>query len=119
VVGTVTVEALKARAFHHAPASEANAEIARMRVEEAGTGAKDALSYEVVVSSYENLVESLVPKLVYFLDCRGLRLNSAPGVFLSLFIGDTLYFLKVADFFAVLGLPLDELVRKHGAASKS
>ena len=115
----MSLEALKARAFHHVPAPQANAEIERVRVEQGGVGGKDALSYEVAVTTYDDLVEDVVPKLVYFLDCRGLKLDRAPGVFLSLFIGDALYFLQVGDFFGVLGLPLDELVRKHGAASKS
>jgi hypothetical protein len=111
------------RAFHRSPAAEANQAIAEQREQHGGPG-KDAVSYEVVLSSDETLetvAEKVLPRLVYFLDCRGLKLDAAAGVFVSLFVGETLYFVHASDFIAAVaglsGLSLAELVKKFGAAS--
>jgi hypothetical protein len=111
------------RAFHQARAAEANQAIAAQREQHTAPG-KDTVSYEVVVSQQETLealAQRVLPRLVYFLDCRGLKLDAAAGVFLSLFVGETLYFVHASDFVAALapasGLSLAELVEKYGAAS--
>lgn len=111
------------KAFHRARAMDANHEIASQRNAQAFGGA-EALSYELVLSEADDLrgvAEKVLPKLVYFLDCRGLPLHDARGVFLSLFVGQALYFVHASDFIAVLapaaGLSLPELKTKYGAAS--
>lgn len=116
---------LLAKAFHQAPAREANEQIAGQRNTRAEAG-KEALSYEIVLDPAATLAETaerVLPKLVYFLDCRGLPLRAARGVFLSLFVGDQLYFVEATDVVAELasaaGTTLDELKRKHGADSVS
>ncbi len=117
------LDGLLGRAFHQAPAREANEQIAGQRNARA-EGALEALSYEIVLEPSATLVdaaERLLPKLVYFLDCRGLPLASARGVFVSLFVGDRLYFIDATDVVAQLaaaaGITLEELKRKHGADS--
>lgn len=117
------LDPLLARAFHEARAADANAEMAAQR-DLQGTPGNDGLSYEVVLTpdaSLERVAEQVLPKLVYFLDCRGLKLDAARGVFLSLFVGEALYFMHASDFIAVLapasGLTLPELAAKYGAAS--
>ncbi len=73
------------------------------------------------VEPERHLLEVVLPKLVYFLDCRGLPLASPRGVFVSLFAADRLRFFEAGPFVATLagwaGLTLEELVRRHGAAS--
>ncbi len=111
------------KAFHRARAMDANNEIASQRNAQAFGGA-EALSYELVLSEADDLeavAEKVLPKLVYFLDCRGVALHDARGVFLSLFVGQALYFVHASEFIAVLapaaGLSLPELRAKYGAAS--
>lgn len=117
------LQPLLEKAFHVAKAQDANAEIAALR-EAQGAGGNDALSYEVVLDEAEGLegaAKKVLPKLVYFLDCRGLSLHAARGVFISLFVGESLYFVQATDFVAVLaprfGATLPELKAKYGAAS--
>jgi len=117
------LEELLGRAFGKVPAGEANDAIARVR-EERGAGGRDALSYEAVVpegKGLAHLAEAVLPRLVYFLDCRGARLPDASGVFVSLFAGESLYFIAPADFFDVLvratGLSCDQMVSRWGAQS--
>lgn len=117
------LDELLAHSFHAAPARDANAEIARVR-RERGTEHAEALSYEVLLSAdapARYLVESVLPKLVYFLDCRGLKLPNAPGVFLSLFVGEHIHFLPMDATLELLsrwsGLDYAEMVRRWGAAS--
>ena len=117
------LQPLLERAFKTVPAREANLEIAGQRNQLGGPG-REALSYEVVLepaTTLEEAAERLLPKLVYFLDCRGLPLHDARGVFLSVFVAETLYFVHATDFVAELaaaaGVSLAELVKRHGAAS--
>lgn len=117
------VEELLGRAFTTRPAEEANAAIALVRQERGGP-LGDALSYEGVLPAgreREHLCDVLLPRLVYFLDCRGARPPSAPGVFVSLFHERTLYFLAPEVVFDVLGratgLSVDEMVERFGAAA--
>lgn len=111
------------RAFERVPAAEANAAMAAVR-ERLASGGAPALSYEAVLpedAGMEHLEQKVLPRLVYFLDCRGAPLPTAAGVFLSIFRGDGLYFLHTEDFFDVLsqatGLSMEEMVTRYGAAS--
>ena len=117
------LEPLLARAFHEAPAREANEQISAQRnAREAG--GHEALSYEVVLDAQATPAQAaaqVLPKLVYFLDCRGLSLLAAQGVFVSLFVADRLYFIDATDVVAELasaaGTTLEALKQKHGADS--
>lgn len=117
------LQALLAKAFARAKASDANAAIAEQRSAR-GDDAGDALSWEAALpaeGAWDALLGKALPKLVYFLDCRGARLPRVRGVFVSLFIGDALYFLEVADVVSAAseatGLAPAEMVRRWGAAS--
>jgi hypothetical protein len=122
-VAVSALQPLLDKAFHVARARDANAEIAGLR-ETHAAGGREALSYEVVLNEADGVdgaAQKLLPKLVYFLDCRGLPLHDARGVFISGFVGESLYFLHATDFVAVLaeafGATLPELKEKYGAAS--
>lgn len=114
------VTALLARAFHRAPANQANVEMARIREQEGGvTGL--ATSYEMVLPAeraVEHLVSQVLPRLVYFLECRGARPPNCAGVFISIFAGDQLYFVRAGDMVQELsrlsGLSLEQMVDKYG-----
>jgi hypothetical protein len=117
-------EALLATAFHRARAADANAELDAIRSHGREEGGVELLSYEILVPASDpmrHLVEAVLPKLVYFLDCRGAKLPRAAGVFVSLFFGDALYCLEAADLIEALvkhtGLAPDEMVKRWGAAS--
>jgi hypothetical protein len=105
------------------PAAEANAAIGAMRDEQATRG-ELGLSYEVVVPAGEpwtHLTGVALPRLVYFLDCRGALAPSTPGVFVSAFVGERLYFFDAGAFVAIVGrragLDLDALREKWGERS--
>ena len=53
------------------------------------------------------LINTLMPRLVYFLESAGFRLPSCKGVFLSVFYGEDLFFIRAAD-------AIDELSRISG-----
>jgi hypothetical protein len=118
-----SLQPLLDKAFHKASARDANTEIAAQREQHAFMG-REAVSYELVLDAaagLEGAAEKVLPKLVYFLDCRGAALHDARGVFVSLFVGETLYFVHASDVVAALapvsGLSLPELRTKYGAAS--
>ena len=107
-------------AFDRAPAAEANQAIARIR---AGTDAEDAgaTSYELVLPGGDVrawLLDKALPRLVDYLESSGAKLPHCGGVFLSVFAGDTLYFLQARDVVALLsrwsGLSIPELKQRHG-----
>jgi hypothetical protein len=117
------LERLLSSAFHQASGADANSEIEKVRVER-GSELAEALSYEGAApptGTVEWLVERFLPKLVYFLDCRGARLPQAPGVFVSLFVGDRVHFFEVEVLLGALsewsGLGFDEMVQRWGANS--
>ncbi|MDQ3262509.1 MAG: hypothetical protein M3Y59_02440 [Myxococcota bacterium] len=117
------ISELLGRAFESASALEANAAMARLR-DTLGGEHHLALSYEGVIpqtGGLEYLTGAFLPRLVYFLDCRGAKLPEVHGVFLSLFHGDRLYFLRVADLIDLLsratGLSADQMVARYGAAA--
>lgn len=101
----MNVQNLLARAFARAPAHEANAGIQRAR-EEVGENAR---SYEVVAApdcGEEWLKTELLPRLVYHLESLGIRPPGYAGLFLSLFVGDELYFVHAQDAMAFAGAAL-------------
>src|SRR5262245_31932479 len=120
---TPGLDSLLQRALRRARASEANQAIAEMRLTE-GSEDRPALSYEVVVPASgadDYLTQSLIPRLVYFLDCAGFKLPRCPGVFLSLFSGEDLFFIRASDAVDELarigGLSPEDMVARFGAQS--
>jgi hypothetical protein len=113
---------LQALAFARAPLADANDAIARAREDRAG-GGQPAVSYEAALPALDpehHLTHRLLPRLVYFLDCRGARLPAASGVFVSLFTPGGLLFIDAGTLVVALaaerGLALAELVRRYGQA---
>ena len=114
------VARLVERAFRLAPAVEANAAIDEVRAQRGLPGA-EAQSYEVALPALgadEYLVEKVLPRLVYFLDCRGVAPSGSPQVFVSLFTTQGLFFLDSGAFVRALaeakGLSLEEARRRYG-----
>ena len=86
--------AFLALAFDHAPASDANREIDRVRRE------RGVESYEIVLNAedaFTATIERIVPRLIYHLETKKRRLPGYSGVALSVFSGTELYFLSAAD----------------------
>lgn len=111
---------LLAAASRSALALEANLEIGRMR-EQTAQGRAPGLSYEVVVPAAEpwrHLTDAVLPRLVYFLDCRGQLAARTPGIFVSAFVGERLYFFDAGLFVELvalrLGLDLAQLRERWG-----
>jgi hypothetical protein len=118
------LDELIALAFHRASPAEANRAIEDVRNERSESGV-DALSYEVALPGLapdEFLTTKVLPKLVYFLDCRGVKVPASGPVFVSLFSSDGLYFVEAGPMVEVLtrarGLTLAEAVRRYGADGK-
>jgi hypothetical protein len=113
------LETLRAEAFARAPLAHANEAIAHQR-EARGGDAGPALSYELAPSfDVQQFLQTRgLPKLVYFLDCRGVRLPSSGGVFVSLFLPDELLFIDAGRFVELVaqsrGLTIAEAVRRYG-----
>lgn len=114
------VERLIARAYHRAEAAQANEAIDAMRAREEASGVAP-FSFELFESQTnadEVLAHQALPRLVYFLHCRGFRDARTPGVFVSLFTRSGLHFIRAGDVLEVLGqargLPIDELYRRYG-----
>ena len=117
---TPLVEQLIAQAFERAPVSEANTAIdavRELRAQHAGS----AISYEIALPRDADgfLTVKALPKLVYFLDCRGERPPNTPYTFVSLFTPNGLFFIEagavVMTLGAKAGLVPAELVRRYGA----
>lgn len=115
------LEELRTLAFSRAASSDANEAIARVR-EARAKASVEATSYELALPGLAPeswLLERALPKLAYFLDCRGVRLPGSGGVFVSLFMGDGLLFLEAGPFVEAMarrrGLSLDEVRRRYGA----
>jgi hypothetical protein len=116
----MNLDPLIKKAIRSVPAREANSAIDAMRHEQAVAG-QDALSYEMVADpdgTLETFADRTLPKLVYFLDCRGVRLPLGPGagIFISLFVGDALHFFHAGDVVDVLklGLSYETLLERYG-----
>jgi hypothetical protein len=118
-----SLQALLDRAFARVKAADANPAIADMRLEE-GSDDRPALSYEAVLPAskpMEYLTDSLMPRLIYFLDSSGCKLPRCAGVFISLFHGDDLFFIRAADAVAELsritGISPTQMVQRFGSQS--
>jgi hypothetical protein len=120
---TTGLERLLHAAVGRAKASDANAAIAAMRIQE-GSADRPAMSYEVVLppeAADDYLTGMLMPRLVYFLDCAGFKLPRSAGVFLSVYRGEELLFIRAADAIAELsrisGLSPAAMVAQFGSSS--
>jgi len=117
------ITALLRHAFARAPAREANTRIQEVR-DSLGAAAQ-VRSYELMVppdAPLQWLADEVLPRLVYHLESLGVRPPAAPGVFLSLFVGDELLFLHARDVFAFasssLGLSPDEMLTRWGTGER-
>ncbi|MFT3706318.1 MAG: STAUR_1299 family protein [Archangium sp.] len=114
-------QSLEALAFHRAEPARANVAIDEAReLRTADTGV-DAVSYEIALPGLapdEFLLTKALPKLVYFLDCRGVKPPSSGPVFVSLFSERGLFFIDAGPVVEALatarGLTLAELVKRYG-----
>ncbi len=106
-----------------APAAQANEAIGRVRREQGGGDPADpdaplARSYELVLSSWDALVDEALPRLVYHLESIGARLPHCGGVVVAAFDGDTLRFVLAKDLIErvskALGLSPLDLAERHG-----
>lgn len=117
------IERLLKLAFEEAPGIEANTRIQAVR-ERLG-GAKPASSYEVILPEDEGwswFEAEVVPRMVYHLECMGIRPPEAPGVFLSIFRGERLYFVHARDALALVSelmrLDADALLARFGTGER-
>ncbi|MBI5543658.1 MAG: hypothetical protein HY901_07225 [Deltaproteobacteria bacterium] len=93
------------KAFSRSPAREANDAIHRIRESE-GIGVR---SFELVAPSDAGIAwleKDVLPRLVYHLESLGIRPPSYKGVFVSLFQGEELFFIRTLDFMAIAGAAL-------------
>ncbi len=119
---TELVTSLKALAFERAELSAANAAIDAVRVARE-TQSGSATSYEVALPAVnidEFLTRKTLPKLVYFLDCRGEVPPRTPRTFVSLFTPEGLFFIEAGAVAMLLATKLGvstpaELIRRYGA----
>ena len=107
-------------AFEQVPAAEANQAISRIRDQE-GDELSGATSYELVLPTGDIrswLLDHMLPRLVNHLESSGAKLPHCGGVFLSVFSGDTLHFLRTRDVVELLsrwsGLSMAELKQRYG-----
>ena len=114
------LDEVRALAFQRGEAARANAAIDEVRQARAAHGT-EALSYELALPGLDAerwLLEKALPKLVYFLDCRGVHPPSSGGVFVSLFAPDGLWFIEAGPLVELLArarsLTLAEVVRRYG-----
>ena len=110
--------------FHRASPAEANTAIEDVRLARSESG-PEAISYEVALPALapdEYLTIRVLPKLTYFLDCRGVKVPGSGSVFVSLFTDEGLLFLEAGPMVEVLararGLTLAETVRRYGSDGK-
>ena len=112
------VDELMTMAFDRAKPVDANEAIERARK----TKGENALSYEVALPALgpdEFLSQRVLPKLAYFLDCRGVKPPNSGGVFISLFSAEGLHFIDAGPVVQKLAearsLTLAEVFRRYGA----
>jgi hypothetical protein len=122
---TSVLEELQNLAFHRASPAEANTAIDETRARRSADSGTEAVSYEVALPALapdEFLTTKVLPKLVYFLDCRGVKVPGSGGVFVSMFSAEGLLFLEAGPMVEVLArarsLTLAEVVRRYGADGK-
>ncbi len=121
---SAVLQQLTELAFHRASPAEANQAIEDVRSERSA-GGEDALSYEVALPALapdEFLTSKVLPKLLYFLDCRGVKVPASGSVFVSMFSTDGLFFIEAGPMVEVLtkarGITLAEAVRRYGSDGK-
>ncbi|MBL8911615.1 MAG: hypothetical protein JNM17_13060 [Archangium sp.] len=114
------LEKLEALAFHRADVTTANVAIDEARTLRASEG-RDAVSYEIALPGLapeDFLLHKALPKLVYFLDCRGVHPPASGAVFVSLFSERGLLFVDAGPVVeacaAARSLTLAEVVRRYG-----
>jgi len=93
--------ALLARAERRVPGRSANEEIERERVRHQLAYGR-AMSYEVVLSrehGFAYLATVVAPRLALYLVHKKMSAGDCRGVFVSLWVGDELYFLEAETFF--------------------
>ena len=122
---TPLLEQLSELAFHRAAPADANAAIDEARAVRTEASGQDAVSYEIALPALapdEFLTTRALPKLVYFLDCRGVKVPGSGGVFVSLFTAAGLLFIDAGPLVERLaqarGLSMAELVRRYGSDGK-
>ena len=90
-------------AFREGPAAQANQLIDEVRrATHAELGA--AINYEIVLASRppDYLRREVAPRLAFFLRAKRYRVSRCQPVFLSMFLGDRLFFVHAQDFFEEL-----------------
>lgn len=119
---TPLLERIVATSFHRASPAEANTAIDDARFIRS-EGGYESVSYEIALPTLapdEFLKTKALPKLVYFLDCRGVKVPSSGNVFLSLFSEEGLFFMEAGPVVQLLaearGLTLAEIVRRYGSS---
>lgn len=117
------LDQLNQLAFHRASPAEANTAIDEVRAARSET--QEAVSYEVALPALapdEFLTTKVLPKLTYFLDCRGVKVPGSGAVFVSIFSPEGLLFVEAGPMVEVLararGLTLAETVRRYGSDGK-
>jgi hypothetical protein len=93
-------ERLTAVAFHQGPAYRANELIDEVRSNLAAE-LGEAYNYEVPLSgrSWDYLRQVVAPRLALYLRSKRLAVGRCAPLFLSVFVGDVLYFIHAADFY--------------------
>ena len=91
---------LIALAFRQGPADQANTLIHDVRQQDMAEQGM-AFNYEIVLTGHvqEDLRQTVAPRLALYLRSKRLGVNNCWPVFLSIFLGDTLYFVHAPDFF--------------------
>ena len=117
------LEALTQLAFHRASPTQANQAIDDVRAQRSENS--EAISYEVTLPELSPdtfLSTKVLPKLVYFLDCRGVKVPGSGNVFVSIFSSTGLLFVEAGPLVEVIararGLTLAEVVRRYGSHGK-
>jgi hypothetical protein len=97
-------QTLLQRAERKAIARHANEEIARERLRQQLAHGL-ALSYEVDLTAshgFAYLAQAVAPRLAHYIHQKKMHAATCRGVFLSLFVGDALYFIEAPVFFDVI-----------------
>lgn len=117
----IDLEDLARRAFFSEQVVNASEAIERARRQFTAATHGGATSFELVAPAAPDqawLEERLVRPLVYYCESAGTSLPACPSVFLSLFRGDRLCCIAVADVLAwaeaELGVGADELRARYG-----
>ena len=112
-----TLKPLFEHAFRRAPAREANSAIQSVR-EEDGERSRSFVMGGDPSAGIEWLEKELLPRLVYHLESLGVRPPGYAGIFVSLFAGEELLFLRTRDVMAfaseALHLTADQMYARWG-----